>query len=151
LLRIAMISELFMPYVKGGVERRYWEIARRLAKRHEVHEFTMRLPGTPAEEVIEGVSVHRTGYVDRLYDTSGRRRIRPALEFARGLFRRLGQERRRFDVVDCSAFPLFTLLPSEELLKETGSPTDHHLSRGLVGILARVPRKLCYGPSRQNH
>jgi len=113
LLRIAMISELFMPYVKGGVERRYWEIARRLAKRHEVHEFTMRLPGTPAEETIEGISVHRTGYVDRLYDASGRRRVRPALEFARGLFRRLGQEKRRFDVVDCSAFPFFPCYPAK--------------------------------------
>jgi len=122
LLRIAMISELFMPYVKGGVERRYWEIARRLAKRHEIHEFTMRLPDTPAEETIEGISIHRTGYADRLYDTSGRRRIRPALEFARGLFKRLRQERRRFDVVDCSAFPFFPCYPAKKFSSRQRTP-----------------------------
>jgi len=117
-----MISELFMPYVKGGVERRNWEIARRLARNHEVHVFTMRPPNTLAEEIIEGVSVHRTSCVDRLYDTKGRRRVRPALEFALGLFRRLGRERRRFDVVDCSAFPFFPCYPARSFSKRQGAP-----------------------------
>lgn len=41
-MKIGIVYDVIYPYVKGGVEKRNWEIAKRLAKRHEVHIFGMK-------------------------------------------------------------------------------------------------------------
>lgn len=62
-MRLAFISEYLFPYIKGGAERRFWEIARRLAKRHEVHYYTAYLPNFPSKEFeVEGVMIHSYGF-----------------------------------------------------------------------------------------
>lgn len=60
-MKICMLSELFFPYMLGGAERRYYEIARRLAKKHEVTVFSLNLQGMPKNENIEGINVLRFG------------------------------------------------------------------------------------------
>ena len=61
-MRICILSELFYPYLLGGGERRYWEIARRLAKRgHDVTVISLRFPGYPNKETVEGVKIIRVG------------------------------------------------------------------------------------------
>ena len=60
-MRIALLSDLFYPYQLGGAERQFFEIAVRLAKKHDVHVFTMNLDGQPKEEVIKNIHVHRIG------------------------------------------------------------------------------------------
>ena len=43
LMKIAFVYDVIYPYVKGGVEKRVWELRHRLAKRgHEVHIFGMK-------------------------------------------------------------------------------------------------------------
>jgi glycosyltransferase involved in cell wall biosynthesis len=54
-----MVSDYFHPYLLGGGERRMYEIAKRLAKRHEVHVVTRRLGSAPAYERHEGIHIHR--------------------------------------------------------------------------------------------
>jgi hypothetical protein len=46
-MKICMVSDVFYPYLMGGAERRYWELAKRLAREHEVHVYTMRWYGYP--------------------------------------------------------------------------------------------------------
>ena len=42
-MKIAIIYDVFYPFVKGGVEKRVWELASRLTHRgHEVHLFGMK-------------------------------------------------------------------------------------------------------------
>ena len=42
-MKIAFVYDVIYPCVKGGVEKRVWELAVRLAKRgHEVHLFGMK-------------------------------------------------------------------------------------------------------------
>jgi glycosyltransferase involved in cell wall biosynthesis len=54
-----MGSDLYYPYLLGGGERRMYEIAIRLAKKHEVHIITRKFSGLPAYEICEGVHIHR--------------------------------------------------------------------------------------------
>ncbi|MEM3648780.1 MAG: glycosyltransferase family 1 protein, partial [Thermoproteota archaeon] len=40
-MRIAFVYDAVYPWVKGGVERRIYELGRRLSRRHEVHWFSL--------------------------------------------------------------------------------------------------------------
>lgn len=121
-MRIAFISELYYPYVKGGVERRYWEISRRLARKHEVHVFTMHTPQTPKEEEVQGVHVHRTYRFKELYRHSGQRKIGPAISFTLALSKRLYNEQDHFDIVDCSAFPYIPCYSAKKFSGKVKAP-----------------------------
>lgn len=59
-LKIAILTELFPPSV-GGQEIRFAEISRVLTSYgHSVHIFCIRnVPGTPSEEVLEDIAIHR--------------------------------------------------------------------------------------------
>ena len=48
-MRIAFVYDAIYPYILGGIERRVWELARRLSARgHDVHLFGMQFwPGSP--------------------------------------------------------------------------------------------------------
>ena len=56
-----MLTELFYPYAKGGAERRYAEIAKRLAKKHEVTVYSLHMLGVEKEEVWNNVTIRRVG------------------------------------------------------------------------------------------
>jgi len=58
-MRILMASDLFYPFLLGGGERRMYEIAHRLAKRHEIHVVTRRFKGLSNYEQHGGVHIHR--------------------------------------------------------------------------------------------
>lgn len=61
-MRIALITELFWPWQLGGGEKQFFELAKYLAKKkHEVHIYTVKLPGTLKEEVHKGIYIHRIG------------------------------------------------------------------------------------------
>ncbi|MEM2851486.1 MAG: glycosyltransferase family 4 protein [Candidatus Bathyarchaeia archaeon] len=112
---MAFICELFFPYVKGGAENRYWEVSKRLAREHEVHVFTMRPEGTPTEETLEGIYIHRTNEFKNLYSQNGRRRIWPSVRFSCALLKQLFKGYGQFDVVDFSAFPYLPCLSAKIL------------------------------------
>ncbi len=106
-LKIGIVYDVIYPYVKGGVEKRNWEIARRLAKRHEVHIFGMKF--WEGEDVIrkEGVFLHGVCRPRMLYRNEGRRSIKQALYFSIHLAKPL--MKTELDVIDCSNFPYFPL------------------------------------------
>ena len=67
-MKLAFIYDVIYPYIKGGAERRYYEIARRLARRHEVHLYGMKFwegPGVTCTE--EGLYLHGVFSKDTLY------------------------------------------------------------------------------------
>jgi len=97
-MRIAILTELFPPYLQGGSERRCYEIARRLAKSHEVHVYTMLIAGSRREELLEGIHVHRLGKAHPLKT----RAYLPLAPFFYEAVKRVSSE--RFDVIDCTAY-----------------------------------------------
>ncbi len=60
-LDISYLTDLFYPYLLGGGERQFYEIARRMAKRHNVEVITLRIRGAPDREWHEGMEIRRIG------------------------------------------------------------------------------------------
>ena len=122
-LRIAFVYDALFPYVSGGAERRYHELAERLAARHDVHFFSWQYSGgarRPAPTSVAGSPYHAVGPARPFYGDDGKRTIREATAFASHLLPILG--RRRFDVVDASATPYLPLFAAWLATRLTGTP-----------------------------
>ncbi len=118
-MRIAYVYDAVYPYIKGGAERRIYEVARRLtAEGHEVHWFGLRW--WEGEEVIrqDGVYLHGVCKAN-LYTKAGRRSIREALYFASKLLRPLSDE---FDIIDAGNFPYFPCFSAKFASISKGAP-----------------------------
>jgi L-malate glycosyltransferase len=106
-MKVALVYDALFPYVKGGGERRYFELARRLRERHDVHMVSWQYWPGPARTVIEGVTHHGTGRPPAFYGPDGRRRIAEAAAFGARVLPVLMRE--RFDVIDCASVPFLPL------------------------------------------
>ena len=104
-MKIAYVYDAVYPYVKGGAEKRIYEISKRLVKKgHEVHLFGMKYWNDGDIIIKNDVYLHGVCEPKELY-VDGRRSIKEAIYFARKLLIPLTKE--DFDVVDCQAFPYF--------------------------------------------
>ena len=113
------------PWVKGGAEKRIYELSRRLAARgHAVHCYGMKW--WPGEDEIkrEGVRLHGICPPRPLY-VNGKRSISEAVYFAAGLLAHPSREA----VVDCQNFPYLSCFSA-------------HLSSGWNKQRNRGPQKL---------
>ena len=105
-MKIAFIYDVIYPYVKGGVEKRVWELATRLSLRgHEVHLFGMKFWDGEDIFIREGVFLHGVCPAQKIY-AGGRRTIFQALYFSIHLIPPLLKE--RYDIIDCQQFPYFS-------------------------------------------
>ncbi len=119
-MKIAFVYDVIYPYVKGGVEKRVWELAVRLTHRgHEVHLFGMKF--WDGEDIInrEGVFLHGVCPAQKLY-TSGRRSIWQAVYFSLHLLSPLLKE--KFDIIDCQQFPYFSCFSAKLISKLRKTP-----------------------------
>ena len=119
-LRIAFVYDALYPYATGGAERRYHEIATRLAVRHEVHTVSWRYAeGTPASDP-GAITHHAVGSPPAFYGADGRRTVREALNFAWRVVPHLLAH--RYDVIDCSATPYVPVYGVWLAARATGTP-----------------------------
>src|SRR5512136_542281 len=105
-MKIAFVYDVIYPFVKGGVEKRVWELATRLTQRgHDVHLFGMKF--WDGEEILirESVCLHGVCPAQKLY-VRGRRTLWQAFYFSTRLISPLLKE--RFDIIDCQQFPYFS-------------------------------------------
>jgi len=108
-VRIALVYDVIYPYVKGGGERRFYEIGTRLAKQgYEVHLYGMKFWDGPKVIKKDGMYLHGLMKARPLYDANGRRTISQALLFGLASFKLITA---KFDVIDCCGFPYFSLFP----------------------------------------
>ncbi|HJN39350.1 MAG TPA: glycosyltransferase family 4 protein [Chloroflexota bacterium] len=108
-MRIALIYDAVYPYVKGGAERRYFEIARRLSIRHEVTLVSFGWwKDTPPADAGPNLKYLSVGKPRALYREDGTRAASEALLFGAAVVPTLLRE--RFDIVDCCSFPYFSVL-----------------------------------------
>ncbi len=109
-MKIAYVYDLVYPYTKGGAEKRFWELAKRLAaKGHEAHIYGMKFWDGPADFVSEGVHLHGICREMPRYSSRGIRSIWQVLHFARHILPALRKE--RFDIIDCNGFPYLPVFP----------------------------------------
>jgi glycosyltransferase involved in cell wall biosynthesis len=112
-MRIAMVYDVIYPYVKGGAERRFYELARRLSPRHEIHLLGMQ--SWEGQSVIQnesGVFLHGVCAPKDLY-AGNRRSIRQAVYYSQRLIGPLLQLAQRVDLIDCSSVPVFPVFVSK--------------------------------------
>ena len=104
-MKIAYVYDAVYPWIKGGAEKRIYEISKRLVERgHEVHLFGIKWWEGEKEMVRDGVYLHGIGKWDNLY-VNGRRSIKEGLFFG---FKTLTRLKGDFDVIDCQEFPYFS-------------------------------------------
>ncbi len=104
-MKIAYVYDVIHPYVPGGVQKRIWEISRRLASRgHEVTIFGMKHWEGGDITSTEGVRMWGVCPPQPLF-VNGHRSIRESLYFAWRIMPPLLKE--RFGLVDCQNFPYF--------------------------------------------
>ena len=108
-MKICFLINYFYP-MKGGAEDNCFNLAKELAKNHEVHVFTSRLKGTKRYEIIDDVHVYR-------YKTLFRYRY--YLSFTPGLISILF---KKFDVLHVHSFGFIwhdLILMFKKLLSKT--------------------------------
>uniref|UniRef100_A0A7C3YMN8 Glycosyltransferase family 1 protein n=1 Tax=Geoglobus ahangari TaxID=113653 RepID=A0A7C3YMN8_9EURY len=107
-MKIAYIYDAVYPWVKGGAEKRIYEIAKRLANRgHEVHWYGVGWwlkENRETEIEHDGIKLHGVCEPMQLY-VNGKRSIKEALVFAAELLPKLIKE--DFEIIDCQEFPYF--------------------------------------------
>ena len=105
-MRIAFVYDAVYPWVKGGAEKRIYELGTRLLlKGHEVHLFGIKWWEGPDVIEHEGMFLHGVCKARELY-VEGRRSITAALIFSMKLFPHINHE--KFDLIDVSVFPYFS-------------------------------------------
>jgi len=104
-MRIAYVYDVIHPYVPGGVQKRIWELSRRLAARgHEVTLFGMK--HWEGQDIVRREGVRLWGMCPpRDLFINDRRSISEALYVGWRALPVLPRE--RFDVIDCQNFPYF--------------------------------------------
>jgi glycosyltransferase involved in cell wall biosynthesis len=106
-MKIAFVSDVVYPYVKGGAEKRFYEFARRLSRDHEVHVYGIKWWEGSSVLVRDGITYHGVCRPRTLYSAEGRRSISEALAFGLALLGPLLKE--KFDVIDCNQHPYFSI------------------------------------------
>ena len=110
-MKIAYVYDAVYPYVKGGVEKRIWELAVRLARRgHEVHLYGMKFWEGPAVIEQDGVVLHGVCAPRALY-TGARRSIAQAVWFGWKVLGPLLESDA--EVIDCQNFPYFPCISAK--------------------------------------
>lgn len=108
-MKIAFIYDATYPWVKGGAERRIYELAIRLVKKgHEVHWYSLGWwwpEEGKMDHTVDGIILHGVSKPQELY-SEDRRSIKEAIGFSINLLSPLMKE--NFDVVDCQGFPFFS-------------------------------------------
>lgn len=119
-MRICFVYDALFPYVKGGAERRYHELAKRMAVEHDVHHVSWQWWEGASTTTIDGVVLHGVGAPPKLYGEDGKRTVREAVAFAARVTPFL--LRSRFDIIDCSATPYLPLYAAAGAARITGTP-----------------------------
>jgi len=109
--KIAFVYDAIYPYIKGGAERRYYEIGKRLVSYgYDVHLYGMKLWEGPNVLQREGMTLHGICSAKNLYTTTGKRSTWQAFHFGICCFKLLNED---FDVIDCCGFPYFSLFSTK--------------------------------------
>lgn len=149
-MRIAFVYDTVYPESKGGVEKRVWELARRLVGRgHQVHLLVPKAWDGPTRLEREGVVLQGVCRARPLYTSKGRRAVWPALAHAFGVFRHLRAE--KYELVDCQIpAHLAALVAWQQARKESGTKLvvtwheawDESWLEEMGGLMGRVGRRV---------
>ncbi len=152
-MKIAIVFDGIYPYAIGGIEKRNWEIAKRLVlKGHEIHMFGMKDWKGEKDFIKEGVYIHGVGTHIKRYTKSGIRSIKVAILFSFFIFPPLLH--KKFDILVCANVPYFHLFPVKIISLIKKKPLIVEWSNsvwgnywyaylGYLGIFGKFVEKIC--------
>ncbi len=106
-MKITLVYDAIYPYIKGGGEKRFYEIGKRLAKEgHQVHLYGMKFWEGANVIKQDEIYLHGICKAKKLYTKEGRRSILQAIYFG---FHSMKLIKEDFDVIDCCGFSYFSL------------------------------------------
>ena len=145
-----MVTDMYPP-VLGGMERHVQRLSRELATRgHDVSVATFTVPGTPAEEVDDGVRVHRipglVQSVAHLHGDSNRPFAPPLPDPRASIELRQLLRSKRWDVVHCHNWLIHSLLPVRWMTSAAVLFTLHDYSIACVKKTLWRDGHVCSGP-----
>ncbi|HEY2428160.1 MAG TPA: glycosyltransferase family 4 protein [Acidimicrobiales bacterium] len=147
-MRIALLTDLYPPYI-GGQPIRFQELATRLAARgHDVTVYCVRThPSSPATATEDGVRVVR-GPLDERYDdpvvAATKRGVRSTARYALGVRRALRSE--GFDVAYFNQWPFLHVLLAPRAARRRAAIDWCELRSGpIYGAVQRVLPRLVAG------
>ena len=110
-MKICYIYDAIYPWIKGGIEKRLYEISRRLAERgYEVHLYGLKWWSGPDVLLKDGVYIHGTGKALNLYSNK-RRSISEAVYFSMKVLSSCIKD--KVDIIDCQQFPYLSCFSSK--------------------------------------
>jgi glycosyltransferase involved in cell wall biosynthesis len=117
-MNIAFVSDVVYPFIKGGAEKRIYEMGKRLATEDEIHIFGVKWWRGENDIDLEGMHLHGICKPLRLY-VGRRRSVREAMRFAASLDELSAYN---IDIIDCSQFPYLHCFPSKLISRIKGIP-----------------------------
>jgi glycosyltransferase involved in cell wall biosynthesis len=97
-MKIALLTTWFYP-LNVGSGNRFYEVGKRLSKKHEIHVYTTGLEGCASFEEIEGMNIHRYGKFDTSKSIERESFI---LNFRFSLYVLRKLYNTKFDIIDCN-------------------------------------------------
>jgi glycosyltransferase involved in cell wall biosynthesis len=109
-MKIAFVSDAIYPYLKGGKEKRLYELSTRLARMgHDVHIYCMKWWDEPEKDRDEhGVHLHAISHLHDMY-VGDRRSIKQGIMFGLACFKLIQAD---FDAIDVDHMPFFPIFSS---------------------------------------
>lgn len=97
-----MVTSYFYPFPSGSANR-FYEVARRLSRKHEVHVYTTHCSAQGRGESLERLQVHRYGRIEP-FESLEKGVMMPNLRFSLHTLKRIRRDMAgmRFDIVDCN-------------------------------------------------
>lgn len=109
-MRIAYVHDVAYPWIKGGAELRNYEIARRIAKNHDVHIYCVKWWKGPSVIEKEGLTYHGICKPVLLYGNR-KRSYNEAIKFGLAVLKELPKD--KFDIIEAYQSPYFHCFSSK--------------------------------------
>ena len=156
-MRIAIVYDAIYPYVKGGGEKRIYELGKKLSKKHEIHLFGMKY--WRGDNVIKKSNIYLHGVCRavKLYNKKGYRSFFQPFYFSFYLLKEL--MRYDFDLIDCQNFPyipcfvckFYSLIKKKPLVITWLEVWNDNWDKfGLTGYFGRFIEKLSFRLTKNN-
>jgi len=156
-MKIAIVYDAIYPYVKGGAEKRIYDVAKVLSKNHEVHLFGMKY--WSGENILKSGDIYLHGVCNpiSLYNKNGERSLVQPIYFSFYLFKTL--KKFDFDLIECQNFPYLPCFVSKFYSIVRKKPLvimwieiwkDLWKKRRLLGYLGSMTEKMCFRLTKNN-